>query len=266
MRTTLYGLAYSPWTERARWALDHHRIPHRYREHLILLGEPALRWRARQTPHETASVPLLVDGATVIGDSLEIARHADSVGRNESLRATDPDFARFSERLEGALRAGRALVTAAILADPEGLRESARAAAPEPLTPMLRPVAAMAARFIARKYSADLAADESNRERIREVLEELRERKGNQRYLVGDAFSAFDIWGATLLQGVRPVGDAYIRLSPAVERAWTQAGLASEFPDLLEWRDAMYRAHRRGGAASTSQRLRPSQHAGAPGE
>ncbi|MGE0322025.1 MAG: glutathione S-transferase family protein [Polyangiaceae bacterium] len=250
MSRTLFGLAYSPWTERARWALDHHRIPHRYREHLILLGEPALRWRARNTGVPKASVPLLVDGDLIIGDSLEIALHADAVGRGESLSTAHPEFADFSLRVEGALRAARALVTAAILADPEALRESARAAAPEALTPMLRPVAATAARFIARKYSADLTANGRNRASIREVLGELRQRRAGAPYLLGDRFSAFDIWAATLLQAVKPVSHTYIRLSPAVEQAWSQPELAGEFEDLVSWRDRMYQLHRRGPAAT----------------
>ena len=29
---TLWGLSISPWTERTRWALDHHQIHYRYRE------------------------------------------------------------------------------------------------------------------------------------------------------------------------------------------------------------------------------------------
>ena len=43
MATTLYSIPYSPWSMRARWALDHHRIPHRSREWVPLLTEPVLR-------------------------------------------------------------------------------------------------------------------------------------------------------------------------------------------------------------------------------
>ncbi|MCA9643581.1 MAG: glutathione S-transferase [Myxococcales bacterium] len=263
MSRTLYGLAYSPWTERARWALDHHRIPHRYREHLILIGEPSLRWRSRNAGTSKASVPLFVDGDLAIGDSLAIAQHADAVGRGAPLGTDHPDFAAFSARVETALQAARALVTAAILADPEALRESARAAAPEALTPMMRPVAATAARFIARKYSADLKADDRNRASIREVLTELRQRRAETPYLQGEHFSAFDIWAATLLQGVRPVAHTYIKLSPAVERAWTQPELAREFEDLISWRNRIYQLHRHGPADASAVSASVSQSASA---
>ena len=35
----LYGLSYSPWTEKARWALLHHRILFRYVEHAPMRDE-----------------------------------------------------------------------------------------------------------------------------------------------------------------------------------------------------------------------------------
>jgi glutathione S-transferase len=48
----LVALHYSPWSEKARWALDHHGVAYRYEEYKILLGEPKLRLatkkRARQ--------------------------------------------------------------------------------------------------------------------------------------------------------------------------------------------------------------------------
>ena len=71
----LYGIAYSPWTMKARWALDHHKIPYRYREHLILFGMPELRWRLKK-PFGDITVPLLVNGGgNSVMDSFEIARH-----------------------------------------------------------------------------------------------------------------------------------------------------------------------------------------------
>ena len=47
MSRTLYGLSLSPWTERARWALDHHGVAYDYHEHVPMLGEVLLRMKAR---------------------------------------------------------------------------------------------------------------------------------------------------------------------------------------------------------------------------
>ena len=81
---TLHGVGYSPWTERARWALDHHRIPYRYREHIPMVGEPLLRRRAHGTLRVKATAPLLVHAGGAIDDSLAIMRYADAIWRPSS--------------------------------------------------------------------------------------------------------------------------------------------------------------------------------------
>jgi glutathione S-transferase len=87
---TLYGLSQSPWTEKARWALDHHSVAYRYHEHVPVLGELLLRAKARSRPRGTkASVPLLTDGDAVLCSSLAIARHAESIGRGDPLASAD---------------------------------------------------------------------------------------------------------------------------------------------------------------------------------
>src|SRR5262245_44456729 len=48
-RRALLGAFYSPWTERARWALDHHGIAYRFEEHVPVVGELALRRRRSAT-------------------------------------------------------------------------------------------------------------------------------------------------------------------------------------------------------------------------
>src|SRR4029078_4031004 len=100
----------SPWTEKARWALDHHSVSYRYHEHTPLMGELVLRFRARSRPSGvTASVPLLVDGSDVLTSSLAIARHVDKGGRGESLFPPEIDaeivhWADLSDQIIGAAR------------------------------------------------------------------------------------------------------------------------------------------------------------------
>ena len=59
-----------------------------------------------------------------------------------------------------------------------------------------------------------------------------------------DAFSFADITMATSLQFILPVDDRYIALGPATRDAWTHPTLASEYADLLAWRDRLYARHR----------------------
>jgi len=237
---TLYGVGYSPWTERARWALDHHRIAYRYREHIPMVGEPLLRLRARGAAGAKPTVPLLVHQGGAIGDSLGIMRYADACGRGPSLRSDSAGAAAWAERIEQGLGAGRARLTAAILADPEALRESMLPVSPAPLAGMLRPVAAQGARFIAKKYGADLAQVDAHVEAQRRVCLALRDALGGRQHLEADALCASDLLAATFLQMVEPVQHPRIVLLPALRRAWTAAPLVDEFADLLAWRDGLY--------------------------
>jgi glutathione S-transferase len=241
---TLHGVAYSPWTERARWALDHHRIAYRYREHIPMVGEPLLRLRAHGTLRRKATAPLLVHAGGAIDDSLGIIRYADACGRGPSLRSDSANAGAWAERIELGLAAGRARLTAAILADPEALRESMLPVSPAPLAGALRPVAAQAARFVAKKYGADLQQVDQHVEAQRGVCLALRAALDGRAHLDGDSLSAVDLMAATFLQMVQPVQHPRMVLLPALRRAWTAAPLVGEFADLLAWRDDLYASAR----------------------
>ncbi len=240
----LYGLHYSPWTERARWALEHHRIRYRFHAHVPFLGESLLRFRGRRLKQKKVSVPLLVAGKTTIGDSFEIIQHADRVGRGSTLIADAEAAQEFAARIETGLQAARANVTANILGDDEALREAAMAASPAFAAGALRPLAALGARYIAKKYDADLQLTDQHRATIADVLRELRTELDGAEFMNGKSLSALDMLAASLLQGVSPVADRFIELGPATRRAWTIEPLAEEFSDLIVWRDRLYAEHR----------------------
>ena len=54
----LIGESFSPWTQKAHWALEHCGVAHRYEEYVPTLHEPRLRWRMRQWSGPM-SVPVL---------------------------------------------------------------------------------------------------------------------------------------------------------------------------------------------------------------
>lgn len=70
---TLIGLSYSPWTRKARWALDHHGLSYTFVEHLPMLGEPLLRWKLRRW-RAPVTVPAFIDKGARLMDSCTIAR------------------------------------------------------------------------------------------------------------------------------------------------------------------------------------------------
>ena len=241
----MYGIAYSPWSERARWGLDHHGLAYRYHEHVPFLGEPLLRLRGRRTGEARVTVPLLIHGDEVLMDSLQILEHADRCGQGEPLVHDRDAVVGWRDRLEPALAAGRARTTGLVLRDPEALREAAMAVSPGFVAGLLRPVAAHGARYLSRKYGFDVGDPTPMIETMRVALAAIRQGlEHDGRHLVGGRFGAADIIATNVLQFVQPIEDAYIALKPATRRAWSCPELAEAFGDLVAWRDEIYRAYR----------------------
>ena len=241
MSPTLYGLSQSPWTERARWALEHHSIAYAYHEHVPMVGEVLLRRKART---KSASVPLLVDGDDVVMGSFEIARHVERSGRGVSLFPSDKEaeIAAWVDLADRMARAGRAWLMHRLLASKAAQAEALPAFVPGFLRGALAPSAAMATRFLVKKY--DVPRDPATVARtLRPLLEEIRAAIARSPQLLGtESFSVADLSVAAALQVLRPRGDS--GLGPATREAWTNDDMAREFGDLLDWRDAIYRKHR----------------------
>lgn len=237
----------SPFSERARWALDHHEIAYTKIDHAPFLGERRLR-RLVGPGKARATVPVLLTGEQTLTESWDIALYADRVGRGSKLVPPEHEAAirRWNDLADDAMSAGRALVTAAMLASPEALEEGLPPNVPRAIRPLLRPFMRHGMKWFARKYGLRLD-DRDRRAAVavtRSALEALRAALAKSSpYLLG-SFSYADIVMATLLQGVSPVDGRYIRLSPATRRVWTQDELAAEFPDLVAWRDDLYARHR----------------------
>jgi len=243
MSLALYGMAYSPYSEKARWALDHHRVGYEWHEHVPMLGERKLR-RLAGANGGKVSVPLAVDGGTVLRDSLTIAKHAESVGKGARLFANEAAVATWAARSEEALDAARVLLLQRLLADREALRESLPSWVPGPLRGLSTPIAARGTRHLVRKYETAGVDPAAATAKLREVLAAMRKVLGS-RSTVLDGFSYADIAMAVVLQMISPVATEYIALGPARRRAWTEPTLASEYADLVAWRDALYAKRRR---------------------
>lgn len=249
MSRTLFGLRVSPWTERARWALDHHKMAYAYHEHVPMLGEVLLRRKART---KKATVPLLSDGDDVVMGSLEIAKHAE---RSDERRGgaplfpagADADVDRWADIAERITRAGRDRLLCRMVASKQAQAESLPSFVPGALLRgALAPTAGMAIRFLAKKHGteSDLASADARAEAtIRPLLEEAREAIKDGGYVLSkDCFTFADIAVASSLQVLRPRME--MTLGPATREAWTNEKLAEEFEDLVAWRDTVYAKHR----------------------
>jgi glutathione S-transferase len=245
---TLYQTSSSPWSERARWALDHHGIAYQQIEHMIMLGEPLLRLRLGRLRGQL-TMPLYVDPERQLTllDSVEIARHADAIGGAAKLfpAGLERDVDAWVRRSTDLLEAGRSLLLPRLLQDRAARREAFPPQIPAPLRGVLDPLARMGTRFLRRKYRG-FEHDATSAERtIRATLEAARARlAGGASTLLDAGFSFADVAFAAALQMVRPVEHPAMNLGTATRGAWTHGPIAGEFADVLAWRDRVYLEHR----------------------
>ena len=242
----LVALPYSPWSEKARWALDHHRIPYRFEAYVPMLGEPMLRLRTKRLLGPV-SVPVLLNDDGPIFDSFAIARHAERNGSGSPLfpDAHLAEITRWNDRSDEALSAGRTAFVARLLASRAAQEEALPSLIPRALRPTLTGIAQLGAQFVASKYRVprDTEGVEAT---IAAALDELRAARGGRAYLLDGELTYADLTAAMMLQIVRPVRDTFIRLGPATRACWTMPALEARYADLLEWRDQLYDKHRRG--------------------
>jgi glutathione S-transferase len=241
----LVMLPISPFSERARWALDHHRIDYESIVHVPFIGERRLR-RLVGTRQARVTAPALLLPDRVLTQSWDIAEYADAHGHSSRLLPADrmSDVQHYNDLADRTMEAGRALVTRALLASPAALEETLPPGVPRFLRPWLRPLSRYGARWFARKYELRLDEPAASIAAVRAALEILRAGLAQSpRYLLG-SLSYADIVMAVSLQAVAPVPDRYIRLGPATRQVWSQPELAAEFADLITWRDALYERHR----------------------
>lgn len=240
-----FGIAYSMWTEQARWALDHHVIRYRYIEHIPMITTPLLRLATGKLTGPV-SVPVLVANGRAFTDSWDIAAFADREGHREKLIPFElaDEIRAWHDRCNEARKANRVIATDAIARNEAAKRESLPDFFPEFTRNVLTPLADLGVAYLAMKYNFRHAIIAEEKKKVREVLNLVRTTLNGRKFLF-DRFTYADITVAATLQFVRPVNDKYIRLKPALREVFTQNDLATEFADILEWRDALY-ADKRG--------------------
>lgn len=240
------AIPFSPWSEKARWALDHHHVEYREASYTPVLGEYALRWRMRR-PFGRISVPVLQDGPSWLTDSFDIARHAEEIGCGTPLFPNDAtaEIEEWNRKSEATLASGRAILMRGWARTPELADAALPPWIPKVLAPLLRSLGKRRLETFMAKYGIS-AKDRSHDHVLAAGLDELRKALSGRRYLVGDSFSYADITMALTLQQVSPVDPRFIvRLSGLDASGMHIPELAERYADLLAWRDDLYARHRR---------------------
>jgi glutathione S-transferase len=249
MARKLVALVYSPYSERARWALDHHALGYALVPYTPMIGEPGLRLRLRRFSGRV-TVPVLFTDTNPITDSIDIVRYADRVGAGVPLIPKDheAEILQWVEDADRALGAGRNLVTrrtaqsgAALMESlPPGLRRSGK------LGELL---ARSGADFFMRKYGLYSRNEEADTSELERFLVAWRKALGGRDILLS-TFSLADVVATCVLQIVSPVSNEYLRLGPATRDVWTTPSLKDAFSDLVAWRDDVYAKYRKKPSAA----------------
>lgn len=236
----LVGEGFSPWTEKARWALEHHGLAYRYVEYTPLVSEPWLRMRARKW-RGPISVPYLL-GPRPMGDSFAIACEADRIGGATPLvpGALVREITDWNARAERLMRAGRSMILARTEESAELQRESLPRTLPSSVRRVLAPTVRIGTAYLRKKYAVTLVPDEV----LEGDLLAVRASIANREHLLGQLTLA-DVAIASALQVVRPHGEFPRGISDAQRAGWERPALAARFGDLLAWRDALVLRHRR---------------------
>jgi glutathione S-transferase len=238
----LYGAPDSLWTERARWPLDHHRLPYEHFSRAMLRDLARLRLLTRR-PAGALPLPLLRDHLQVISGSFEIALHAERAGTGPRLVPDITAVIRWNRLGERVLAAGRLLAERRMAQDPAALQELLPVRLPTAARDLLGPFAGSWLRRRARIREEPTAIDDLAEAAIREVLGQVRSTLAESPYLLGAAFSFADISLAVAIEAFAPVA-SHSLLGPATRECWTHRALSAEYADLLDWRDLVYSRHR----------------------
>lgn len=243
---TLWHITISPYSEKARWALDHKSIPYRTRAPLPG-AHIAVALSLTRGSHYTLPV-IDVDGER-IGDSTAIIaaleeRHPEpplypraQADRRRALALEEW----FDEELGPYVRR---FVFHELVRDSECFAEVGAQTAPGAFR-LMGPVGRGCARaLIGLRYGAhgDAAAERSL-EKIMAGFDRLEAELGTGDYLVGRAFSVADLTAAALLYPLVRPPEAYVtidRMPARVEQLRTQLRGRRGF----RWVEGMFRRHR----------------------
>jgi glutathione S-transferase len=252
----LWHIPLSHYSEKARWALDHKRVPHRRQ---VLDADYLLRaWRATGR----GTLPILFLDGRAIGDSTHIIAALEERYPDPPLYPADPAARRralaleddLDERLGPALRA--AIVTPLFRHDPDVALRALTTGMPDQAYRMLRPLLRVFPAFYRLRHRISDANLEADRATVQAALDRVEQERQGRAYLVGDAFTVADLTAAALL-------------SPVLQPPEIQYPLRVEWPPYLrdyratllqhpamQWAAGIYRRHR-GRSAEVSRRPRP---------
>jgi len=239
----------SPWSERARWALDYSGITYDKIIFTPLISTARARYLSQNFTHKL-TVPIAIDVSMnndkVMRDSLDIALHANSKRLDHCLNLFPAkhlneikEWNQFSERLLDILRVR---ANPRMMASRELQLNNLPPVLPNVIKPLFLPLSRYALHYFNKKYPLQPGNHKltltNGLKKIRATLE-----KSGGEYIF-EQFSYADITTAAIFQAISPVENRFVKLDNATRKCWKDQELSDEFGDLIEWRDKLYQKHR----------------------
>ncbi|WP_146618200.1 glutathione S-transferase family protein [Lujinxingia litoralis] len=196
MPYALITIPFSHFCEKARWALNHHRLGFEEQAYLPLFH------LIGALPSGQRSVPILKAGEKTVGDSTDILHFCDQVGSGtrlfaeRSLDDAEPDAIEtweeeFDQRLGPAVRV---VVYDVLLAHAAYTRDFMVESGPGWQRQAIRPGFGMLRQAISKSYAITPARAQRARGRIDDIFARVAQTLADGRpYLTGDTFSAADL-------------------------------------------------------------------------
>lgn len=246
----LYYLHLSPWSEKARWAMDLSNYNYTKINFTPMITTPIVRIRCRNFTRKVTA-PTLISNQLCISDAYDIAQFVNNKNsgvHNPSvdlfpceLKSQIDEFDNLSNQI---LQAGRALVCIRMKNHRGAKLMSLAPVIPSAIRPIMLPVATMGLYYFKAKYGFNWNKREEYIETMRLGLRKVKKQLTNSGdYLLGK-FTYADIAIAVTLQMIEPIGKKYIPLDSDTESCWKTPELKEEFFDLIEWRNRIYQKHR----------------------
>jgi glutathione S-transferase len=245
---TLWHIGVSHFSEKARWALDHKRVPHKRRAVSI----PGLHIPASMllTGGSSHTFPVLEIDGRAIGDSSEIIAALEEHYPERPLYPADPEQRRRALELEDFFDEElgphiRLLAFHELSKDPERFEALIARTTPGPVARLGSGAVTYARTYTGLRFGVrDERAAELARAKILAALDRLEAELGSNEYLVGDSFGVADLAAAALFFPLvlPPEGPVPTDEPPP-------AGMESFRAPLVErpgfrWVEATFRKHR----------------------
>jgi glutathione S-transferase len=242
---TLWQYNFSHFNEKARWALDHKRIPHRRRS-LVPGGPRAMWFSARGT------LPVLdLDGERIV-DSTRIIAALERRHPEHPLYPADEDARRGALELEEFFdeEMGHDLRRVGFHDwDPGDVGALLMTGQPSVLAAPLRATLPVVMRLYARRrYRIYPEEVERSRRKIEIALDRIERQLKSAQYLVADRFTVADLTAASLLYPMARPDE--IQYDPPAPTGWEYGERLAARP-AMDWVREIYRRHR-GTSASVS--------------